>query len=77
MAEEADFVAGADAAGACENLKEHLAVLKADHLRQRGAARAGDFRKVIVSDVVGFHRDDVAGNLNDFVINLTHFPSFR
>ena len=77
VSEETHLVARADAARSGEDLKKHLVVLKTDHLRERGSARACNLRKVVVADVVRFDRNDVAGDLNDFMIYLTHFPSFR
>ena len=73
-AEETDLVAGADAAASGEDLQRHLAVGKADHLRQRNAARTGHFSKFVVGDVIGFDGDDVAGDMDDFVIYFTHLP---
>ena len=77
MSEETHLVARADATRSGEDLKKHLVVLKTDRLRERGSARACNLRKVVVADVVRFDRNDVAGDLNDFMIYLTHFPSFR
>lgn len=71
-AEEADLVAGADAAASREDLQRNLAVRQPDHLRERDAAGAGDLRQFIVGDVVGLDRDHVAGDMDDFVIDFTH-----
>ena len=72
--EETHLVAGADPAASREHLQRHLAVGEPDHLRKRDSPRTGHFRKFIVGDVVGLHRDDVAGDMDDLVINFTHLP---
>ena len=72
VSEEADLVAGVDAARAVEDLEEDLVVEEADDLGEGGAAGAGDFGEVVVRDAVGLDGDDVARDLDDFMVNFTH-----
>ena len=72
MPEKTDLVSRADSAGTCEHLQKHFVVLKTNHLRQRNAAGARYFGKIVVSNVIRFDGNHVTGDLNDFVVNLTH-----
>ena len=73
MAEETNLVVGTDTAAAGEDLKGNLLILEANDLGKRNAAAAGYFGEVAVGDVVGFNGDYVTGDLDNAMINLTHW----
>ena len=72
LTEEPHFVARADPAGTGKDLERDFAVGEADHLCEGGASAGGHFRQIVVSHIIGFHRDHVTRDLNDSVIDFTH-----
>ena len=77
VTEKFNVIARGNAAAAGENLQRHDFSVDLIDFRKRFSEPRFDFREFSVADIVGFYRDDVAGDRFDsriYFIHIIHRP---